>query len=277
VSILISLLSGIRIGELCALTWSDVNLESRTISVSKTIQRIYVKDRDGRCSSKVLVDTPKTNSSVRVVPISSLLMGYMERIRSDGEKYVVTGTYEYLEPRTYRTYYNRFLRRNGISHVNFHGLRHTFATRCIEAGGDCKTISELLGHASVNMTLNLYVHPRMDQKRRCVEMMCGHPPGGRRPPSQIPAVTAPSRYQTREEIFFPRLTDGIWHDTRGLTDTESQVYELICGRSVSTASDMSEIMGTSDKTVRRTVKKLTEKGYIRRIGGNRGGRWVPAP
>lgn len=83
----------------------------------------------------------------------------------------LTGTIAFIEPRTYRNHFNKFLKKHNIPHINFHGLRHTFATKCIELGADYKTVSELLGHASVNITLNLYVHPQIEQKRRCVELL----------------------------------------------------------------------------------------------------------
>jgi integrase len=172
VGVIISLLAGLRIGELCALKWSDINMENRTIHVTKTMQRLYLKELSGTRESRVIITPPKTRSSIRIVPISSRLFLYLSAIvAEDSEAYVITGMKEFLEPRTYRSYYNRLLLRHGIEHVKFHGLRHTFATRCIEAGADCKTVSVLLGHASVNMTLNLYVHPGMDQKRKCVELI----------------------------------------------------------------------------------------------------------
>jgi len=172
VGVVISLLAGLRIGELCALKWSDINIENRTIHVTKTMQRLYLKEISGTKESRVTITSPKTKSSIRIVPISSRLFLYLSTIiAEDSEAYVITGKKEFLEPRTYRSYYNRLLSRHGIEHVKFHGLRHTFATRCIEAGADCKTVSVLLGHASVNMTLNLYVHPGMDQKRKCVELI----------------------------------------------------------------------------------------------------------
>ena len=172
VGVIISLLAGLRIGEICALKWSDIDMENRTIDVTKTMQRLYLKEISGTCETRITITPPKTRSSNRVVPISSRLFLYLSVIASeDSESYVITGKKEFLEPRTYRSYYNRFLSRHGIGHVKFHGLRHTFATRCIEAGADCKTVSVLLGHASVNMTLNMYVHPGMDQKRKCVELI----------------------------------------------------------------------------------------------------------
>ena len=172
VGVVISLMAGLRIGELCALKWSDINMENRTIHITKTMQRVYLKEISGTKESRVTVTSPKTRSSNRVIPISSRLYLYLSTIVSeDSEAYVITGKKEYLEPRTYRSYYNRLLSRHGIEHVKFHGLRHTFATRCIEAGADCKTVSVLMGHSTINMTLNMYVHPGMDQKRKCVELI----------------------------------------------------------------------------------------------------------
>ena len=172
VGIILSLLAGLRIGEICALRWSDIDMVNRTIHVTKTMQRLYLKEISGTSETRITITSPKTRSSNRVVPISSRLFLYLLAIVSeDSEIFVITGKSAFLEPRTYRSYYNRFLSKHGIGHVKFHGLRHTFATRCIEAGADCKTVSVLLGHASVNMTLNMYVHPGMDQKRKCVELI----------------------------------------------------------------------------------------------------------
>lgn len=91
--------------------------------------------------------------------------------RQRKDSYVLTGTSKYIEPRLYRNHYKKFLEKYKIEPINFHGLRHTFATRCIENGADYKVVSELLGHSSVNTTLNLYVHPNMEDKRKCVELL----------------------------------------------------------------------------------------------------------
>jgi Site-specific recombinase XerD len=172
VGIIVSLLTGLRIGELCALKWSDIDFDQKMISVTKTMQRIYLKEMNGERSSYVTITSPKTRSSNRIIPISSTLLPYLESIKPDDkESFIITGTKDRLEPRTYRSYYNRFLSKNGIDRIKFHGLRHTFATRCIEGGADCKTVSVLLGHASISMTLNMYVHPGMEQKRKCVELI----------------------------------------------------------------------------------------------------------
>lgn len=170
--ILLCLHTGLRIGELCALQWKHIDLENRTILVSHTLQRIFIREENGRSSTKIIITTPKTKNSVRLIPISTLIYPVMKRMQSvNPETYVLTGKLSYTEPRTYRDYYNRLLKKLDISPVNFHGLRHTFATRLIENGADYKTVSELLGHASVNITLNLYVHSYMEQKRKAVELM----------------------------------------------------------------------------------------------------------
>lgn len=170
--ILFCMHTGLRIGELCALRWEDIDLENRTVTVSRTMQRIYRRDEEGQGHTKILITTPKTRNSVRIVPLASLLIPVLRRMDpGDAAAYLLTGTQRHTEPRTYRDYYNRLLGRLELPHVNFHGLRHTFATRLIENGADYKTVSELLGHASVNITLNLYVHPQIEQKRKAVELM----------------------------------------------------------------------------------------------------------
>lgn len=168
----ISLYTGMRIGEVCALQWKDIDLENKLVHVSKTMQRIYVKDFDGDSTSKVIITSPKSVKSIRELPVSKSLYGLLKKLSCvEQENYVVTGTKKFLEPRAYRKHYEAFLKRNRIRHVCFHELRHTFATCCIESGADCKVVSELLGHASVDLTLNLYVHPRMEDKRACVELI----------------------------------------------------------------------------------------------------------
>lgn len=172
VGILITLYTGIRIGELCALKWSDIDIENGTINISKTLQRVYLKDNEGIGYTKITISSPKTFSSIREIPISSDLISIIKRMYNKSkDTYVLTSDNKYMEPRTYRSYYNKFIKGLNINCLNFHSLRHTFATGCIESGADYKTVSELLGHSTINMTLNLYVHPSMEQKRRCVDMI----------------------------------------------------------------------------------------------------------
>lgn len=169
----LSLYTGIRIGELCALLWEDIDLRKRAIIVTKTLQRIYTKKMGRNVGkTKVIITTPKSEKAIREIPISDALYTLLSRMCcKDKKAYLLTGTRKYIEPRLYRRHYEKFLSENKIEYVRFHGLRHTFATRCIEAGADYKVVSELLGHASVNLTLNLYVHPQWEDKKRCVELI----------------------------------------------------------------------------------------------------------
>lgn len=135
-------------------------------------KRIYRKQLNGTGRSKVVIAAPKSRTSARDIPLAPILLPVLERLRQeDAEAYFIGGRMKCSEVRTYREFYDRFLARNNLAHIRFHALRHTFATRCIEAGGDCKTVSELLGHSTVNLTLNLYVHPQMAQKRQCIESL----------------------------------------------------------------------------------------------------------
>ena len=171
IGLLISLYSGIRIGELCALRWEDVDFKKNSLTINKTIQRVYIKDKDKNIS-KVIITTPKTKNANREIPINKDFLEILKKIKSDKKNYILTGNEKYIEPRTYRKYFNKILDELKIKHFNFHSLRHTFATNCISLGVDYKTVSELLGHANVNITLNLYVHPRYSQKKKCIDLIC---------------------------------------------------------------------------------------------------------
>jgi integrase len=171
--IIICLSTGLRIGELCALRWCDIDINESVIKVRHTIQRIYFVDNKDNKYTKVFVDSPKTKESIRDIPLSSslikILKPLMKVVRS--EYYVLTNDENPIEPRTYRNYYKRLLAKIGIPDIKFHGLRHSFATRCIEANSDYKTVSVILGHSSISTTLNLYVHPNNEQKKRCIDKM----------------------------------------------------------------------------------------------------------
>lgn len=171
IGLLISLYSGIRIGELCALRWEDVDFKKNCLTINKTIQRVYIKDKDKNIS-KVIITTPKTKNANREIPINKDFLEILKKVKSDKKHYILTGNEKYIEPRTYRKYFNKILDGLRIKHFNFHSLRHTFATNCISLGVDYKTVSELLGHANVNITLNLYVHPRYSQKKKCIDLVC---------------------------------------------------------------------------------------------------------
>lgn len=170
--ILICLNTGIRIGELCALQWKDLNLEKQVLEIRRTIQRIYVKDNQKK-RTKIIIDTPKTTNSFRDIPISNSMLSLIKPLSKIVNKdfYILTNNENPIEPRTYRKYYRDILQSLNIPFIKFHGLRHSFATRCIEANADYKTVSVLLGHSNISTTLNLYVHPNNEQKKKCIEDM----------------------------------------------------------------------------------------------------------
>lgn len=167
--ILICLNTGLRIGEVCALRWENIDFESKKIHIEKTIERIYSKEEN---KTIVIIDTPKSITSVRTIPINSKLYNILKQIRGKSKKtdFVLTGSSEhYVEPRNYQYHFKEILKRNKVKKYKFHTLRHTFATNCIEAGMDIKSLSEILGHADVSITLNIYVHSSDKAKRKYLE------------------------------------------------------------------------------------------------------------
>ena len=167
---LISMQSGLRIGEVCGLQWRDLDVAAGMMRVRKTVQRIWLSDGPER-ENYLLVASPKTLSSVRDIPVSRELLRILWplKARMPEDCYVVSGTTTPEEPRRLRAHFRRVLRQLGLPPFRFHALRHSFATRCIEAGCDCKTVSVILGHSSVTTTMNLYVHPDNGAKRAVIE------------------------------------------------------------------------------------------------------------
>lgn len=170
--IFICLSTGMRIGEICGLRWQDVDVEEGVIMVRHTLQRIYILD-DGEKHTELLLDTPKTSNSVRDIPMSSELLKIMKQFNKvvNDDYYVISNDINPIEPRTYRNYYKKLCKKLELPELKFHGLRHSFATRCIESNGDYKTVSVLLGHSNISTTLNLYVHPNKEQKKKLINKM----------------------------------------------------------------------------------------------------------
>lgn len=170
--IYISLSTGLRIDEICALKWSDINVADGTITVSRTIERIYIIEGATK-HTELVINTPKTKNSCRKIPMSKELLAIIKPLKKvvNDDFYVITNDERPTEPRTYRNHYNGLMTKLDIPKLKYHGLRHSFATRCIEAGCDYKTVSVLLGHSNISTTLNLYVHPNMEQKKRCITRM----------------------------------------------------------------------------------------------------------
>ncbi|MGU9937315.1 MULTISPECIES: tyrosine-type recombinase/integrase [Weeksellaceae] len=168
----ICLSAGMRIGEVCALTWEDIDTDNGVISVNRTIQRIYVIE-EGNRRTELILDTPKTKNSIREIPISKDLLKILKPFKKivNPSFFVLTNDVKPTEPRTYRSYYKNLMKELNMPELKFHGLRHSFATRCIESNCDYKTVSVLLGHSNISTTLNLYVHPNMEQKKKAIEQM----------------------------------------------------------------------------------------------------------
>ena len=168
--IIISLNTGLRIGEVCALKWEDVDFDENVIYVRKTILR--VKDINNPNKSKVIIDRPKTDAAVRWVPINRKLEYVLRKIKSKPSHYILTDSPKFIDPRNYYDRYRTILKKLDIDNYNYHILRHTFATRCIEVGADSTSLSEMLGHISIKTTLSLYVHPTVESKRKFLDKIC---------------------------------------------------------------------------------------------------------
>ena len=170
--IFICLSTGVRIGEVCALTWEDIDTENGIIHIRKTIQRIYIRENGVR-HTELMIDTPKTATSIRDIPMTKDLLSVLKPLRKvvNDSFFVLTNDSMPTEPRTYRNYYKKLLVKLDIQPIKFHGLRHSFATRCIESHCDYKTVSVILGHSNISTTLNLYVHPNYEQKKKCIDKM----------------------------------------------------------------------------------------------------------
>ncbi len=169
IGILISLYTGIRIGELCALKWENIDLDKDIITINKTLQRIYIGN-----STQILIDSPKSESSRRKIPINKKLQKILIILKElntyDDNSYFLTGkTDKFIEPRNYQYTFKQILKELDLPNYNFHILRHTFATDCININMDAKSLSILLGHSSVNITLNKYVHPTFEKSKLFLE------------------------------------------------------------------------------------------------------------
>lgn len=168
--ILISLLMGLRIGELCGLKWSDVDFKNKLLHIGKTVQRITLSD--GNRKTKVIISSPKSETSHRRISIPDCLIEYFEKFRANDDYYILSGSEKLIEPRTMQYRYKKVLQAAKVSNHNYHQLRHTFATNCMQNGFDIKTLSNVLGHSNVSLTLSRYIHPDFSHERRLMNNMC---------------------------------------------------------------------------------------------------------
>ncbi|MCD7716899.1 MAG: site-specific integrase [Lachnospiraceae bacterium] len=171
VGILFTAYTGIRVGEICALKWSDFDWENGTVSISKTVNRVRDTDSESGARTHVVIGPPKTDSSNRTIPIPESVLPYFKAHAGESANYVLTGSKKFMEPRVCRSRFARFLKRAGIKHHTFHTLRHTYATNCVAEGMDIKSLSEILGHSDVSITLARYVHPSLDTKKAQVNKL----------------------------------------------------------------------------------------------------------
>ncbi len=172
IGIQLSLSTGMRIGEISALKWKDIDLRNGKVSVRNTLQRAYVKEG----KTEVIIDEPKSSTSIREIPIPIRLLEDLRNIYKSnhfyGNEFVLTGlTNKYIEPRTLERYFEKCLRVCKIKHFKFHTLRHTYATNCIKLGMDPKSLSILLGHHNIRITLERYVHPNIDEQRKYIDLL----------------------------------------------------------------------------------------------------------
>lgn len=167
IGILLCLNTGLRLGELCALRWSDIDFYSGTVRVERTVQRVNFGGK-----TRLLIQSPKSESSIRSVPIPADMLFLLKKtaLLAAPDAYIMTGrTDKPMEPRTCQRGFHALLRNCGVKDRNFHTIRHTYASRCIERGVDIKSLSEMLGHADIQTTLRLYVHSSMEHKQRAVQ------------------------------------------------------------------------------------------------------------
>ena len=169
--IALSLNAGLRLGEVCALSWKDIDFDNNIIFVNHTVSRIMNENTSGN-KTKLVLEKPKTSSSIREIPITSKLIPYICEIRKNSNsEFVISDKKNFINPRTYEYRFHKYLEENNISQINYHALRHTFATKCIESGMDIKTLSELMGHSDITITLNTYVHSSLERKRDQIEKL----------------------------------------------------------------------------------------------------------
>jgi len=168
-AILISMYTGLRVGEASGLKWGDVDFGKKSLSINRTVQRIKNPNKGSEKKTILIAGTPKSDSSVRTIPIPEFLIPLLKSLKGSDDNYILSESDKIYDSRLLDSFFERTLVNCNIEHLKYHTLRHTFATSSIEAGIDPKTLSELLGHSSVEITLKLYVHPTYNMKKKSIE------------------------------------------------------------------------------------------------------------
>ena len=169
--VLLVLFTGLRIGEICALQWKNIHLDEGYLMVNSSMQRVQIHGEKKGKKTKVIISTPKSTCSIRKIPLPEYMIHFLRPYQQQDSCFLLTGTQYYIEPRTLENRFKKILQKLSLRHIKFHTLRHTFATRCIESGFDVKSLSEILGHANVNITLNRYVHPSQELKLKNMQKL----------------------------------------------------------------------------------------------------------
>ena len=160
--IIICLYTGLRIGELLALEWNDIDFKLNIISINKSCY----DSKNSKGEYERIITTPKTTSSIRIIPIPKQLIIILHKIKNSSHSInIISNGSKIVSIRSYQKSFELILKKLNISHKGFHSLRHTFATRALECGMDVKTLSEILGHKSPTITLNRYAHSLIEHKK----------------------------------------------------------------------------------------------------------------
>ena len=170
--LLLSLSTGIRVGELCCMKWEDVDLEEGVLHIRRTVSRIRNTDQKNTAAKTVLyIGSPKTGTSQREIPLPDFMIPRLKEKKREAGCYLLTGRTGCMEPRGVQRRFKNLLRKLRLPDVNIHALRHSFASQWIENGFDSKSLSEILGHSSVKITMDIYVHSNMSQKKVYMDQM----------------------------------------------------------------------------------------------------------
>lgn len=167
--IYLAMYTGIRIGELCALKWSDIDFDNNILHISKTVQRI--SSPNGKSKTTVKVTTPKTENAIREIPLPPFLASYLKKSVRNDDTYILSGSHKIVEPRCLSYRFKSILKKANVPPIKFHSLRHTFATDCLQTGFDVKTLSEILGHSDSETTMRFYIHSSMERKQACMSLL----------------------------------------------------------------------------------------------------------
>lgn len=171
VGIVLCFYTGIRLGELCALKWNDIDFEAGTMSITRTVSRTKNFLKEGN-KTMLYVGMPKSQKSIRKIPLPEFLMKLSNKYKIESDNcYILSGTNTPFDPRTYQKIFKKILASAEVKDHKFHAIRHTFATRALELGVDIKTLSEILGHSNVSITLNIYAHSLMEQKKIAIDKL----------------------------------------------------------------------------------------------------------